>query len=1204
MRMRQAAHGPDSPSGSGTPDGRQRGLRRLIPGTIRGKLFLVFAVITLSAAVGVVVAQRANVLVQTQVSQIAKVNLPSLVTAHEISTATTNVRNVASAMVTAESDVVLARRQDVLRQHIETAQSVVSGLDRSGIDPQTARELSRLTAQIEELTAALALTVGHRLGVAGELRRNVRALASEHLAFNDAIRPLIIKERAFLDSSTVRVIDRTENAVGQLNVMTSSGLIPVLSINAQVVKMKEALRNGAVATSEDAIDLAWGEFVSTSSVIGRNIGLLERNQVMEADIDIAGLSAMFEQLLTFGTGDDSVFELRRRQLQGATASGAEPARDLDELFREFERFLQFSTTLIRGEMVTVGADLNREVSDSLTAMNRASIDGYGSLLKLEALGNRAVGILTVAAHAGNIDDLKPLGRELATTHEEFDSVLARMNGEGDLSGAVSIAQRMMGFSAGERNLLALRADELNALDELDELLSRTNALTQQMSARAADIVTAAQARADESVSGVVESLRASRLTLALSIALSLIAILGAIIYVNRSLGSRLSAFSSAALALAEGDLRVKLPEPAGQDELSRLMRALVVFRDTAAEMEQSNLRELREARLRLDDAIESIQEGFVLFDAQDRLLLRNRRYAELLYDNQDVPEPGATYEQILREAVRRGLIRGVEDASEAWITARLASHRETGSVQQQQRSNGRWIRINERHTSDGGTVVTYSDITALQERQAQLEEMDRLKSGFLSSVSHELRTPLTSVRGFAKLIKRDFERYFMPVDPDPKLGKRAERLLDNIEIVKSESERLTRLINDVLDLSKIETGAMTWSDRRFPLRDLLETAFRTASGQFAEKPRIVPVLELPDTLPEVEADYDRLFQVVINLVNNAVKFTDSGRIVVSARIADPATVEVAVTDTGPGIPPEECTKIFDRFHQATRQDTLSDKPTGTGLGLSICKQIIEHYGGQIWVESVLGEGSRFLFTLPSGATEQPRTVEQPQPDTNEVASATRARILVVEDDRATRRYLRHLFEDEGHVVEDCADGAQALPRIRDWQPDLISMDLNMPGVDGRTVIAEIRDDPALKQIPIIVISGFLAHGDPGANASFDKPVDEKKLLESTRLLLSSGAGKSLEASAEAVGGYLLVDLPGRQTTLPRLPASTPRVVRCTLDELQEKLAAGFTGTLVVPADAIEELDLAGLFELSGIWGVVIETTYHHVLTDAADRSRT
>ena len=261
--------------------------------------------------------------------------------------------------------------------------------------------------------------------------------------------------------------------------------------------------------------------------------------------------------------------------------------------------------------------------------------------------------------------------------------------------------------------------------------------------------------------------------------------------------------------------------------------------------------------------------------------------------------------------------------------------------------------------------------TAIEEAQAArvaAEAASASKSAFLSSVSHELRTPLTSVVGFSHLIRRRLEEAIFPAVPpgDPKRDRAMRQVSDNIGIIVEESERLTNLINDTLDLAKIEAGRMEW--RREPV-DVAEVIGRasaaTASLLAGPGPQMIVAVE-PD-LPTLVGDRDRLIQVVINLISNAVKFTPAGTITCAAR-RDPAAdgVVISVTDTGIGIAPEDHARVFELFGQAG--DTLTDTPRGTGLGLPICREIVEHHGGRIWLESSVGQGSTFAFTLPVGAS--------------------------------------------------------------------------------------------------------------------------------------------------------------------------------------------------------------------------------------------
>ena len=247
---------------------------------------------------------------------------------------------------------------------------------------------------------------------------------------------------------------------------------------------------------------------------------------------------------------------------------------------------------------------------------------------------------------------------------------------------------------------------------------------------------------------------------------------------------------------------------------------------------------------------------------------------------------------------------------------------------------------------------------SLEKAYRELKRLDRTKDEFLALVSHELRTPLTSIRSFSEILLR--------YENEPETRK------EFLTIINGESERLTRLINNLLDFSKIEAGAVTWHDRALSVEEVTRDAAR-ALEQMLWKNRLRLILEASPDVPEVRADRDRIHQVVTNLLGNAIKFSPRGgeiRIRIETlegkRSGEMLNwVKVSVTDQGIGIDAENFEIIFHRFRQIS-SDQGREKPAGTGLGLPICKEIISHYGGNIWVESVKGKGSTFCFTLPGG----------------------------------------------------------------------------------------------------------------------------------------------------------------------------------------------------------------------------------------------
>lgn len=272
--------------------------------------------------------------------------------------------------------------------------------------------------------------------------------------------------------------------------------------------------------------------------------------------------------------------------------------------------------------------------------------------------------------------------------------------------------------------------------------------------------------------------------------------------------------------------------------------------------------------------------------------------------------------------------------------------------------------ISERRRNEESLRKSHDDLEVrVRERTRELDRANRAKSEFLSIVSHELRTPLTSVIGFAKIIRKKLMETVFPaveVDQDQKMEGEMERVRKNIDIIVSEGERLTALINDVLDLAKLEANKIQYRMKSTSPNEVISRSMEASSALF-EGSGLAFLAEIMEDLPLVMGDSDRLIQVMVNLISNAVKFTEKGSVTCKA-IATEAYVKVCVSDTGVGIPQSMLGSIFDKFIQG--EESLADRPRGTGLGLPICRHIVEGHGGHIWAESEEGQGSRFVFTLP------------------------------------------------------------------------------------------------------------------------------------------------------------------------------------------------------------------------------------------------
>lgn len=454
-----------------------------------------------------------------------------------------------------------------------------------------------------------------------------------------------------------------------------------------------------------------------------------------------------------------------------------------------------------------------------------------------------------------------------------------------------------------------------------------------------------------------------------------------------------------------------------------------------------------------------------------------------------------------------------------------------------------------------------------RQARADAEEADAAKSSFLSTVSHELRTPLTSVLGFAKIIRRRLQERLFPLiaGDDRKVEQAKQQVIENLDVVVSEGERLTKLIDDVLDLAKIEAGKFTWNMGTVAVADIIERATAATASLFEAK-KLRLIRDVDPSLPPVTGDPDRLIQVVINLISNAVKFTDSGSITCTAHQQDKELV-VSVKDSGIGIAAADQTKVFEKFKQVG--DTLTDKPKGTGLGLPICKEIVEYHGGRIWVESSPGKGSTFFFTLPlAGKSAQLSLLPEKRSldfeflvrqlrDTVDGQNGRSKSVLVVDDDPNIRSLLQQELSEAGYAVRLAEDGRKALSLIREEIPGLVILDVMMPEMNGFDVAAVLKNDPATMDIPIIILSivedkerGFRL----GVDRYLTKPIDTRSLFREVDSLLGQGKSKKkvmvVDEDASTIRtltdvlearGYQVVDSDGRDL-VNRAVASRPDII--------------------------------------------------------------
>lgn len=528
---------------------------------------------------------------------------------------------------------------------------------------------------------------------------------------------------------------------------------------------------------------------------------------------------------------------------------------------------------------------------------------------------------------------------------------------------------------------------------------------------------------------------------------------------------------------------------------------VVMYTDVTRRVEAQ--REIELARNRLSDAIQSISDGFALWDAKDRLIAFNDRCAEFL----KLARPlvlGMKFETLLREVAER---RAEDGDREAWVTTKLAAHRAGPSDEELQLADGTWLRVGSRRTQEGGVVTTLADISALKHRELELAELvarlevardqadeaSRTKSTFLANMSHELRTPLNAIIGYSEILKEDAR------------DQGLESFLPDIERIEAAGRHLLGIINDILDLSKIEAGRMDVYIEDIDVAALVREVQSIVRPLVSKNNNKLKVICPPD-IGTLRSDLTKVKQSLLNLLSNSAKFTEEGTITLTIwRDETPtgATLSFEVADTGIGMKPEQMKKLFQSFTQA--DTTTTKRFGGTGLGLAITKHFCVMLGGDITVESTPGKGSKFTITLPSRSTAE---ASVPADDENAQRLVHGApTILVVDDDPAALRLLSRSLVKEGYRVIEARTGKEAIDQARAHRPAVITLDVLMPHMDGWSVLSALKADAELRDIPVIMITVLKERGmafSLGASDFMTKPVDREALKSMLRRYVPVG----------------------------------------------------------------------------------------------------
>ena len=502
--------------------------------------------------------------------------------------------------------------------------------------------------------------------------------------------------------------------------------------------------------------------------------------------------------------------------------------------------------------------------------------------------------------------------------------------------------------------------------------------------------------------------------------------------------------------------------------------------------------EITKAKEIMDRALASMADGFLLCDADDRVVAWNARYLEMFPWLRPVIGVGVSFESIV-DIAAQALVPDDKDTAQrqAWREMRLAQHRSGHGMFEQELTDGSVIHVIERRTPDGGVVSVMRDIT-LAEREltrakAAAEASNQAKSQFLAAMSHEIRTPLNGVLGMNSLLLKT---------------ELSEEQRSYARTIRTSGKALLTLINDILDLSRVEAGRLELVIAEFDPRRLVEDVAASVSTRAHEKGLSFNV-QFQSGLPAVLlGDEGRLRQVLFNLIGNAVKFTERGSVSldIAYRALDDGRVELkaSIRDTGIGIAAYALPTLFERFIQA--DSGIARRYGGSGLGLAISRGLIDLMGGKIDVQTELGRGSTFCVTL---TLQRGRSLRLVVADTHFDAARdmpTGLRILVAEDNSVNQLVIVAMLAHLGHSCEVACDGLEVLAKVTASTYDLVLMDIQMPNLDGMAAARRIRAlDSSVAHIPIIALTANAmvedrdAYLEAGMNDHVSKPVEAKEL---------------------------------------------------------------------------------------------------------------
>lgn len=806
-------------------------------------------------------------------------------------------------------------------------------------------------------------------------------------------------------------------------------------------------------------------------------------------------------------------------LKVAAIERVEAATRREKLINDtFSAYSEFATAWNRNfvELQSQVLQLRNTLSlASTTQERRSAIDRFdlavATLLSLEQVQREAGQAFESVTRGAAIDDSILLQAQANQARRAMRALEGRIDDlERELAaGLVEPARQLNTIITGGEGIFVTRQKEIEANRNGARLVAVNAELGDQLALAVSGLVhrarkdidvATAEARAVQSSGGAIQ----------LSVvALSLISsVLIVWLYVGRNIVARLTSLSDVMTAIARGSRTITVPI-LGTDEVGAMGRAVEIFRRNAVELDKL-FEERADAAARLEKIVEertaelrrrgnilrvtfdNMDHGVVMFDDNLKLTSWNPQFVQML----ELPESLLTGEQHFVEFVHfladRGEYGSVDIESQI---RQLIANAQKQYTFERTRPNGTVFEIRNNPLPGGGMVIIYSDITerkryeeALTAARDQAEAMSRTKSSFLANMSHELRTPLNAIIGLTDMLVSNAARFG------------TEKATEPLRRVHRAGMHLLGLINQVLDLSKIEAGKLELNLDNVSIPLLIDEVIGT-THPLAEQNKNRLSVECSRDLPSIEVDAMRLRQILLNLLSNACKFTKDGS--VTLRVASTLQegrkfLEFSVIDTGIGMTTNEMARLFEEFSQGDA--STARRYGGTGLGLAITRRLSQMMGGDVTVTSELGKGSTFIVRLPLTAN---YAVDVPTSQIVEASSVEPGRdcVLVIDDDLTARDLISDYLRQAGLLVITASGGREGLKLAKEYHPIAITLDVMMPDLDGWTVLAALRGDPELTDIPVIMatIVDEQRHGMAlGAVGYLTKPIDRDKLVDLMR----------------------------------------------------------------------------------------------------------